>query len=69
MMFTQVVRDQVSIHHCVTEFFQITYHHLFDPLLHLVANVISELEMHEDILSPWRGECGRDQVSLVVYWL
>ena len=37
--------------------------HLFDPLLHLVANVISELGMHEDMLSPWRGECDSDQVS------
>ena len=26
--------------------------HLFDPLLHLVGNVISKLKMHNDILSP-----------------
>ena len=31
--------------------------HLFDPLLHLVVNVISKLKMHEDMFSPWRGEC------------
>ena len=41
--------------------FWITNGHLFDPLLHLVANAISELEMHEDMLSPWRGECDSDQ--------
>ena len=23
--------------------------------------MISELEMHEDVLSPWRGECNSDQ--------
>ena len=40
--------------------------HLLDPLLHLVANVISKLKMHEDMLSPWRGECDSDQVVLVV---
>ena len=28
---------------------------LFDPLLHLVANEISNFEMHEDILSPLEG--------------
>ena len=27
--------------------FRIANRHLFDPLLHLVANLISELEMHE----------------------
>ena len=33
-------------------FFRITNHHLFNPLLYLVANVISELKTHEDMLSP-----------------
>ena len=28
--------------------------HLFDQLSHLVANVIAELETHEDMFSPWR---------------
>ena len=37
--------------------------HLFNLLLHLVASVISELKMHEDMLSLWRGECDSDQVS------
>ena len=37
--------------------------HLFNLLLHLLASVISELKMHEDILSLWRGECDSDQVS------
>ena len=45
-------------------FFQIANCHLFDPLLHLVANVISKLEMHEDMFCPWEGggaECDCDQ--------
>ena len=47
---------------------------LFDPLLHLVANVISELETHEDILSPWQGECDSDQclyclVVMMLAWI
>ena len=33
-------------------FFRIADHHLFDPLLDLVANVSSESKMHEDMLSP-----------------
>ena len=37
--------------------------HLFNLLLHLLASVISELKMHEDMLSLWRGECDSDQVS------
>ena len=47
----------------VQNFFQITNCHLFHPLLHLVANVISELEMHEDMLYPWRGKCDSNQCS------
>ena len=35
--------------------------HLFDPLLHLVADVISKLETHEDILYFWRCECYSDE--------
>ena len=31
----------------------------FDPFL--VASVISELKMHEDMLSPWRGTRDSDQ--------
>ena len=46
-------------------FFRIADHHLFDPLLDLVANVSSESKMHEDMLSPWRVVC--DQVSSVVW--
>ena len=34
---------------------------LSDPLLHLVANVISKFEMHEDMLSPWMGEYDSDR--------
>ena len=34
--------------------------------LHLVANVISEPKMHDDILSLWRGECDSNKVSSVV---
>ena len=34
--------------------FWIANHHVFDPLLPLVANVISKLETHEDMLSSWR---------------
>ena len=34
--------------------------------LHFVAYVISEPKMHDDILSPWRGECDRNKVSSVV---
>ena len=37
--------------------------HLFNLLLYLVANVISELNIHEDMLFPWKGECDSDQVS------
>ena len=33
------------------------------PLLHLVANVMSKLKIHQDMLSPWRGECDSYQVS------
>ena len=47
MMLSQTLRDQGSIPHWGTEFFRIANRHLFDPLLHLVANLISELEMHE----------------------
>ena len=72
MMLTQLARGQGSTPRWGTEFFQIAKGH-FDPLLHLVANVISELEMHEDMLSPWRGECDSDQCcvlgSLVVMML
>ena len=32
-------------------------------MLHLVVNVISKLGRHEDMLSPWRGECDSNQVS------
>ena len=39
---------------------------LFDPLLHLVANVISKLNMYKDMLSSWRGECDRDQCLAVL---
>ena len=35
--------------------------HLLNPLLHLVASIISKLKTHEDMLSPWRGECDNDQ--------
>ena len=35
-------------------FFQITNGHLFDPLLHFGTNVISKLEIHEDMLSPFK---------------
>ena len=35
--------------------------HLFYPLLRLVSNMISELEEHEDTLSPWKRECDSDQ--------
>ena len=62
-MLTQLVRGQGSTPHWGTEFFQIVNGH-FNPLLHLVANVISELKMHEDMLSPWRGECNSDQCAL-----
>ena len=31
--------------------------------LDLVANVTSGSEMHEDMLSPWRGECDSNKVS------
>ena len=44
VILTQIVRDRGSISQWGTEFFQIVDHHLFDPLLHLVANVISELK-------------------------
>ena len=33
----------------------------FDSLLHLVASVISKLEMQEDMFSPWRSECNSNQ--------
>ena len=69
MMHTWMMRAWGSIPHWGIEYFQITNHHLFDPLLHLVANVISELEMHEDILSSCRGECDSYQVSLLVIML
>ena len=45
-------------------FFQIANGHFFDPLLHLVTIVVSQLKMHEDMLSPWWGECDSDQVCL-----
>ena len=49
--------------------FGITNCHIFNRLLYLVANVISEFEMYEDMLSPLRGECDSNQVSLLVYQL
>ena len=51
MMLAQIARDQGLIPHSGTEFLGLC--HLFHLLLHLVANVISKLKMHEDILSPW----------------
>ena len=56
MMLTEIMKDQGSIPCCGTEYSWITNHRLFDTLLHLVSNVISELEIHEDMFSPWRGE-------------
>ena len=41
-------------------------HHLFNPLLDLVANVSLKPETHEDMLSPLRDVCDSEQVSLVV---
>ena len=63
MMLAQLVRGRGSTPPWDTEFFQIVNGH-FDPLLHLEANVISELEMYEDMLSPWRGECHSNQCVL-----
>ena len=45
--------------------FKITNCHLFNLLLNLVANVITELKIHEDMLSPQRDECDSSQVFLV----
>ena len=59
MTLTQIVRNQGLVTCLGTEFFRSC--HLFNPLLHLVANMISELEIHEDMLSPWRGECDYEQ--------
>ena len=38
----------------------------FYPLLHIVANVISKLEINEDMFSPRKGGCDSDQVFWVV---
>ena len=54
MMLTRIVRGQGSIPCCGTEYYSINNHQLFDTLLHLVANVISELKMNEDMVSPGR---------------
>ena len=48
MTLARLARGQGSTPCWGTEFFWIANGH-FDPLLHLVANVISELEMHEDM--------------------
>ena len=45
----RIARDWGSIFHWGTEFFWIANCHLFVPLLHQVPNVVSELEMHEDM--------------------
>ena len=42
-------------------------------MLHLVASVISEPELHENMIFPWRGECDSDQClsvfsGLTVYY-
>ena len=58
-MLAWIARDWDLIPHKGTEIFRSC--HLFNPLLHFVPNVISELKMHEDMLSPWRGECDLDQ--------
>ena len=50
-MLARIARDHGLIPHSGTEFFGLC--HIFHPLLHLVANVISKLKMHEDMLSPW----------------
>ena len=64
MTLAWIARGQGSIPQWGPEFFGIANCHLFDSLLHLVANVISKLETHEDILSPWRGQCDSDQCIL-----
>ena len=44
--------------HVEAQNFWIINCHQYDPLLYLVVNVIPELEMHEDTLSPnWMVEC------------
>ena len=67
MMLTQLARGQVRFDVEGQNFFRLC--HLIDPLLHLAANVVSKLETHEDILSPWRGECDSDEClgSLTVW--
>ena len=66
MTLARLARGRGSTPRWGTIFFWIANGH-FNPLWHLVANVISRLEMHEDMLSSWRGECDSDQcVSSIV---
>ena len=53
MMLAQIVRNHGSIPVKAQNFFG--SHNLFDTLLHLVANVISEFERHEDMRSGNNG--------------
>ena len=53
MTLAQIARDRGSIPRRGTDFFQITNCHLFHPLFHLAANVISEVEMYEDMCLRW----------------
>ena len=46
-------------------FFRLLIVTYLTAVLHLVTNVISELKMHEGILSLWRGKCHSGQVSVV----
>ena len=66
MMLAQIVWDQGLIPHSGTKPFWFANCHLFDPLLHSMANVISQLKMHEDMFSPWKGECKSEQVYSLV---
>ena len=62
LSLTEVQRGHVyKLNRILLFHFKTLFRHLFYSLLHLVANVISELEEHEDMLSPWKGECNSDQ--------
>ena len=52
MMLIWIARDWGPMPDCGTELFWNANRHLFDPLIYLVANVISGIETHKDMVFP-----------------